>query len=1145
MALKPTKVLVVEDDTDDFLILKTMLLSIQPGRFELERVSSYEDALEKIAGNLHDVCLLDYRLKGKNGIDFLRETHERGYATPILLLTGLADYQVDLEAMRLGASDFIHKSRIDGPLLERSIRYAIERKKAEELLRHREEFFRAVIDNALDGVAIADVKGQIRYLSPPVERILGYTVAGRLGTDIFSLFHPEDVPRFREIFRKVSGTPGVETAEFLAHHQNGSWRILEATVQSHYFTNPDFLGVVLNYRDITDRKGAQESMARLATIVEHSNDAIVASDLKGVITHWNRGAEMLYGYTEKEALGQPVTMLLTERNQDENQHHIELIKQGGAIQHLESVRRRKGGELVDVDISVSPYKDANGKIVGLSAIVRDITERKRSQEAVSRLASVVETSNDAIYTLNLEGRILSWNPGAGRIYGYSEAEIKGKTLSDLTVPSRRGEIPQLLEKARRGNAPADLVTVHGAKQGGEILLSLSLSPLRDDQGRVTQVSVIARDITESERVKAIQETLRNERDQLLERLQLQMEHMPIACILTDPHFHFTYWNPAAESMFGYSYQEAEGHHLQGLVAGPESWEKLQEVFQEAAGGKGGSRTVDVENLRKDGKTIVCEWYNTPLHDGEGNFLGIMSMALDVTERSKAEEVRSQLAAILQQTADAVIGTDLEGLVFGWNRGAEALLGYPLAEISGRPVAELVPESHRKEMEKLFRAVLTGEPLPNREMVWTGKNGGLIDVSVTLSTIRDAKGKVTGVSAIARDITDRKKAEESLRRHEEQMRLAQKMDAIGRLAGGVAHDFNNLLSVIGGNTEFLLGSMEEKDPHREELEEIQKAVKRGAELTRQLLVFGQKQVSQPQPVNLNDLSAEMNKMLKRLIDATIDLAIIQDKDLKHILADPGQMQQIILNLVLNARDAMPKGGHLIVETKHVEAARLAEEERSGLPRGDYARLSVTDTGSGMTPEVQKHIFEPFFTTKAGKGTGLGLATVYGLVHQWSGHIFVHSTPGMGSTFTLYFPALHGVEIAAPKQRQIALIPQGSETVLVAEDEEPVRKILVRTLEKFGYHVLESQNGIEALQKAWAYREQIHLLLTDTVMPKMNGKELADELKKTRPKTKVIFISGYPKEILSQQGVLDPGIHLIQKPFDLEAMVMEVRKMLDEK
>ncbi len=1008
MSETPVRVLVVEDDPDDFMIFQKMLSSVKNRRYELERVATYEEALSRLEAAAHDVCVLDYRLKGKTGLDFLRESKRRGCSIPILLLTGQGDYEVDLEAMQLGAAEFLHKNGINSVLLERSIRYALERHKAEDALRRQEEFFREIIENSLDGVAIVGPKG-VQYLSPSVERILGYTREEVTQAGI-GMIHPDDQAPIQEAFRRLYQATGpVQDFLFRARHKNGSWRTLQLFVKNAMNVK-SVNGVVVNFHDVTDRQKAREAAARLATIVENSNDAIMGCDLEGRITHWNHGAELIYGYSEEEALGKPADMLQTEENQGENRQQIDLIKRGGSLHHFESVRRRKDGQLVNVSVSMSPYKDADGRITGLSAIVRDITSQRRFIETISRLASVVESSNDAIYTLSPEGVILSWNPGASKIYGYTAEEIGGRDFSALVPEKNKAETADLLKLVSQGEAVSDFAAIHLSKKGSDLPLSISFSPIKDRLGRVFRVSVIARDIA---------------------------------------------------------------------------------------------------------------------------------------ERKKAEEVQAQLAAILQQTPDAVVGTDLEHRIYSWNKGAEAMFGYSLEEIVGQPVTVLAPEDLKQETLDIRQAVLRGENISGLETVRVRKEEGLLDVSVTLSAVKNPHGKVIGVSAILRDITERKKAEASLRHHEEQLRQAEKMNAIGRLAGGVAHDFNNLLSVIGGNAEFLLSNMEEKDPKREELSEIQNAVKRGAELTKQLLVFGQKQVSQPQPVNLNALSSEMNKMLRRLIESTVELAIIQDKNLKPIQADPGQMQQIILNLVLNAKDAMPKGGTLIVETKQVEPAHLWEEARPGLPPGGYARLNVTDTGTGMTEEIQKHIFEPFFTTKAGKGTGLGLATVYGLVQKWGGHIFVHSTPGMGSTFSLYFPAMGGAETKADKPRQMNLIPQGSETVLLAEDEAPVRRVLVKTLQKYGYQVVDAENGLQALQKAWGTKEEIHLLLTDTVMPKMNGKELADELRKTRPKIKVIFISGYPKEILSQQGVLAADIHLIQKPFDLEDMVRQVRKILDEK
>ncbi len=1144
MTEKPVRVLVVEDNPEDFKILQVFFSKVKHPRYKLENAPSLSKALAELRRRAHDIYLVDFQMGSDSGIDFLREAIAAKCAAPIIFLTGYATPELDMKVMGLGAAAFFSKNKLNHDILERSVRYALEQKRGEEGLRRQEEFFRAMIENAQDVVMLIEANGKARYVSPSIESILGYTQQERIGKDFFSLAHPEDLGMARDFFAQSLKFPAqLFKSEFRIKHKDGTWRLIETTGKSHDFKSPDFKGVVLNYRDVTEYKKSQESRERLANIIECTNEGIVACDLKGIVTHWNKGAEKIYGYQESEILGKSVTILLPPDHQDENSRQIEMVKQGKAVHDLESVRQRKGGQLVKVSISFSPFKDLDGKVIGLSAIVRDISEQKKSIEQMARLASIVESSEDAIYSVSLEGVVLSWNPGAQRIYGFTPEEIGGRDIALIVPVDREGEFPGILKTVKKGKPVSNYITSHRTKEKAEVLLSLTVSPVKNALGQVTLASVIAHDITQSEKARAVKDMLESERDQLLAQLQLQIQRMPIACILSDQDFHFTYWNPAAEKMFGYSFSEVEGRI--GLIVTEKDLPAHVETLREVAKSGGTENGIARENIRKDGKIILCEWYRTPIYDSEGHFAGLISMALDITEKRKAEDVQSQLVAILQQTTDAVIGADLDGRIFSWNRGAESMLGYCLEEIVGENTALLVPDDRKEEMEKVRELATREENVSNYETLMRKKSGDLVEVSVTVSPIKDAKGKTIGVSAISRDITERKKAEESFRKHEEQMRLAQKMDAIGRLAGGVAHDFNNLLSVVGGNAEFLLSSMEKDNPHREELEEIQKVVRRGAELTKQLLVFGQKQISQPQAVNLNELSAEMNKMLKRLIDAAIDLSIIQDKDLRPILTDPGQMQQVILNLVLNARDAMPRGGHLIIETRNIREDKLEGELKPTLPSGDYVRLNVTDTGTGMSEQIQKHVFEPFFTTKAGKGTGLGLASVYGIVTKWSGHIFLHSTPGMGTTFTLYFPALQAVEAVAAKPKQIALIPQGSETILLAEDEGPVRKVLVRTLEKYGYRVLEAQNGIEAVQKAWAYKDPIHLLLTDTVMPKMNGKELADELKKTRPKTKVLFVSGYPREVLSQQGILNSDIHLIQKPFELEDLAREIRKILDEK
>jgi CheY-like chemotaxis protein len=330
-----------------------------------------------------------------------------------------------------------------------------------------------------------------------------------------------------------------------------------------------------------------------------------------------------------------------------------------------------------------------------------------------------------------------------------------------------------------------------------------------------------------------------------------------------------------------------------------------------------------------------------------------------------------------------------------------------------------------------------------------------------------------------------------------------------------------------------------------VEEIQNAVHRGAELTQQLLAFGKKQVSQPQLVNLNELVSVMAKMFKRLIDASIDFDFIQDVDLKWIQSDLGQIQQVMMNLILNARDAMPKGGKLLVTTKNIDTTEVLEVQGLKIPPGSYVSFTVTDTGTGMDAETQKYLFEPFFTTKGEKGTGLGLATVYGIVNRWNGYLWLHSSLGAGTTFSIYFPAINAAAEVNTQPKWKSLAANGSETILVAEDEDSLRKILVRGMENYGYHVLQACNGVEAVKRAQDYKDTIHLLLTDVVMPKMNGKELSEELHKDRPEMNILFMSGYSQEVLSQKGTIDPSIHLIKKPFSKEKLAERIREVLDQK
>ena len=494
--------------------------------------------------------------------------------------------------------------------------------------------------------------------------------------------------------------------------------------------------------------------------------------------------------------------------------------------------------------------------------------------------------------------------------------------------------------------------------------------------------------------------------------------------------------------------------------------------------------------------------------------------------------------------DLITVTDAKGHKLYNSPSYMKSLGYAPEELLAVPIVEQIHPDDRHRVVEAGKIVFETGTTARIEYRFRHKDGRWRILESTLTPTKNARGDSDRLISVSRDITERRRAEEVLRQREEQLRQAQKMEAVGRLSGGIAHDFNNLLGVIIGYSETIEMRVPDGDPVRKSAEEIRKAGQRAAGLTRQLLAFSRQQVLQPTILDLNALVADMGAMLRRLIGADIDLVTKLDSGPARVKADQSQIEQVIVNLVVNARDAMPDGGKLFIETSHTFLDETMARSLPFLRTGPHVLLSVRDTGSGMDAETQAHIFEPFFTTKPrGKGTGLGLATVYGVVKQSGGVVGVSSEPGNGSAFQVYFPqATESASDASPNEAAPE-ISQGSETILLVEDEAPLLQLTSSSLRESGYQVLCACDGVQGLEIAKSYEGPIHLLLTDVVMPGMDGPSLAMKISVLRPETRILFMTGHADRYRSEQKQLPPGIASLQKPFKRDALIYSVRQTLD--
>jgi PAS domain S-box-containing protein len=604
-------------------------------------------------------------------------------------------------------------------------------------------------------------------------------------------------------------------------------------------------------------------------------------------------------------------------------------------------------------------------------------------------------------------------------------------------------------------------------------------------------------------------------------------------------------NPAFETLTGWLRAEWLGKPLVGIVH-PDDLPVAVETLQKASRGET-QPPYELRVLSKSGEYLVGEFTSTP-HVKDGKVVGELGIAHDITERKRAEEALRESQEMFQKAFHAspdtmVLHTLSEGRYIDVNESFLRLVGYRREELVGRTAMDLGLWWDLAQGNEYLRVLREQGRVRDLEICVRTKSGEARTLLLSAEVIEIAGQDC--VVAIGKDISERKQAEQERTHLEEQLRQAQKMEAVGRLAGGVAHDFNNILMVINGYVQLVLRRLSPRHPLRQNLNEIRKAGERAASLTGQLLAFSRRQFLVPRILDLNKVVADTKEMLRRVIGEDVELVIRQGCKLAKVLADPGQIAQVLVNLAVNARDAMPGGGRLTIETGNVDLREAETGDLPGAAPGPYVMLAVSDTGVGMSKELMEHMFEPFFTTRErGKGTGLGLSTVYGIVKQSGGYVRAQSEPGQGSAFRIYLPCAR-VGSGKPAARSgKARLAKGRETVLVVEDELAVRQVVAATLRSCGYKVLEARSGEEGMRRLRRHEGPLHLLLTDLVMPRMNGRKVADSVRTLYPEVKVVFMSGYTDDALLRHGVSDTQGSFLQKPFTMETLTQEVREVLGE-
>jgi PAS domain S-box-containing protein len=730
---------------------------------------------------------------------------------------------------------------------------------------------------------------------------------------------------------------------------------------------------------------------------------------------------------------------------------------------------------------------------------------------------------------DLEFRVQEWNHAAARIFGWSSDEAIGRHAGELMF---RGQPrPDFLERAVSGKGATILVYESADKQGTLHLCEWNNNALHGVDGVPVGVMSMVNDVTARHRAE---QDLRESR----KLFQTIIDSEPECVKLLNRDGTLIMMNRAGLDMIeADSLDQVKGQSVCPMISS-EHRDAFMKVTEQVFRGEAGNLTFEMTGLH--GRKLWLETHAVPLRNDQDVIIALLGITRDVTERKLAEEVlkkeRDFTNAVLDTVSSIVLILDRTGKIVRFNRCCEEVTGYKAQEVLGKYVWDiLIPPEQSEGVKDVFRNLVAGMFPIRYENYWVAKDGSRRMIAWSNTALLGPDGAVEFVIPTGIDITERK-------RLEDQLRQSQRMESIGTLAGGIAHDFNNILTAIIGYGSLLQMKIKEGDPLRHNVEQILSSANRAAALTQGLLAYSRKQILNAQPVSMNEIIKKVELLLTRLIGEDIELKTILSGEDVTVKADAGQIEQVLMNLATNGRDAMPEGGYLFIETERLHLDQeFSEIHGIGTP-GDYVLIAVTDSGIGMDEKTRERIFDPFFTTKElGKGTGLGLAMAYGIIKQHNGAISVYSEVGKGSTFKIYLPLVPAAE-QHPLPVELPPIIGGTETILLAEDDQVVRELTCHMLEEFGYKVIEAVDGEDAVNKFMEHKSEVKLLLLDVIMPRKNGREAYAKMKIFQPDIKALFLSGYTADIMHQKGLIDPDFNFIMKPVPVNELLRKIRSLL---